>query len=253
MIALLTMAALMIGGMAASASAQSALANHVPGSIHSVDEADQLLQQVAQQRQQIEVQNAIRQNACYDRFFVSACLAKVGEQHRVALSLANQVEIDANVYKRRAKVEERDQNLEAQRRLDIQDREDRARQQAAREASSAEKMRQHEQDAKSAAQREQQFEGAAQQRVIEHQLREQRRAAGEAAAAAQRAENVRKFNQKGLDAAKRQQAVAQKKAEKAEKAEKTKKAAKAEQDATGNASGAATPPDAASPGAVLRP
>ncbi|MEO7032155.1 MAG: hypothetical protein ABI351_04365 [Herbaspirillum sp.] len=231
---------LMMSAVLGDAYAEEPLSDHISGSIHSVEEADQLLARVAQQRQQIEVKNAIQQNACYDRFFVSACLSKVSEQHRAALSGVNTIEIEANIYKRRATVDERDRNLEEQRTKDIQDREDRAKQQAARDASTAEKMRQHKQDAQTAAQRGQQFEGAAQQRVAEHQAHEQQRAAKEAAAAGQRAENTAKFKQKGIEAAERQRVVAQKKAEKAEKAAR-------------KASGITTVPDATSPAAVLRP
>lgn len=236
----LTGVTLAMSGVLVDAYAQAPLTDHISGSIHSVEEADQLLAQVAQQRQQIEVQNVIQQNACYDRFFVSACLSDVSEHRRVALSLVNTIEIEASIYKRRATVDERDRNLAEQRTQDIQDREDRAKQQAARDASTAEKMRQHEQDAQSAAQRGQQFEGAAQQRITEHQAREQQRAAAEAAAAGQRAENIAKFKQKGIEAAERQRVVVQKRAEKAEKEAR-------------KLSGTTTVPDAASPAAVLRP
>ena len=213
-----TSAALPTPDPAADAAPDQQLLDHYqPGSIRSLQQADQILQQVAQQRQQIEGVYLLQQNACYERFFVSSCLGQAEEQHRLALERIRKPEIDANVYKRRAKVDERDRNLEEQRVQDEQDRQQRLQQQRAREAETAEKMQRHARDAHEAAAREEQHAGAAERRVAEHQAREQQRAAQQAADAEQRRKNIDAFNKKRDDALQRQHEVARKKVEKAQR------------------------------------
>lgn len=184
------------------------------GSIHSVEMADQALQDAALERQQLEAGYLAEQYLCYDRFFVSRCLAQAAERHRLALNRIRPVEVEANAYKRRAKVDERDANLAQQRVRDQQDAAQRAAQQREAAISAQQKMERGARDAQAAQANQKLHEGAADRRVAEHNARLQQIQQEEAAGAGERARNVADFEKKRQEAATRQREVAAKKAEK---------------------------------------
>jgi hypothetical protein len=189
-------------------------AQHVPGSIQSVEAADEVLHDIEGARQKIERSYAVEQHACYDRFFVSSCLSRAAERRRLALQQIRPAEIEANVYKRRAKVEERDKNLAEQRLRDQQEAAQRAQQQRDKEISTAAKVEQNAREAQAAAANSRAHAGEAQKRDAEHAARLQKNQAAEAANAGQRAQNIADFEKKRQDAEARQREIAAKKAEK---------------------------------------
>ncbi|KFI06755.1 hypothetical protein [Massilia sp. BSC265] len=98
----------------------SACASVEPGpSVESVDpttsvaQADQRLAAVAAERAAIEARYAEREAVCYEKFFVNHCLDEAKERRRVALVAQRNVEIEAERFKRRVKVEERDREIAA--------------------------------------------------------------------------------------------------------------------------------------------
>lgn len=189
------------------------------GSINSVEMADRALLDAAQERQQFEARYIEEQDRCYDKFFVSHCLAQAAERHRLELNRIRPVEVEANAYKRRAKVDARDENLALQRERDQQDAAQRATQQREAIISSQKKVERGAQGAQAAQAKEKLHEGDADKRIAEHNARLQDVQQQEAAGAAERAQNVADFEKKRLASEARQREVAAKKAEKERKRE----------------------------------
>lgn len=188
---------------------------HPAGSIRSTETADQVLQEAEALRQQVEARFLAEQNRCYDRFFVSHCLENAAERHRLELQLIRPVEIEANVWKRRAKVEQRDRNLEQQRERDQQGERQRAEQQRQREAEAASKIERKAQDGQEVERNSRRHEGEAERRIAEHAERLKKQQQEEAAKAGERARNTAEYERKRLASEARQREIAERKAEKA--------------------------------------
>lgn len=231
--------ALMLAGVPPAFAQDEAVAawaaRHGAGSVQSAEAADQALREAQEQRQQVEARYVAQQNRCYDRFFVSYCLGKVAEWHRATLALIRPVEIEADVWKRRAKVEERDRNLEQQRARDQQDALQRAEQQRQRQADTAEKMERKARETEATEEKSRQHQGEADRRIAEHEARLKEQQRQEAAKAGERARNIAEYDRKRRESEARQREIAAKKAEKARQ-----KAA--EQGAAGAAATPSTPP-----------
>jgi colicin import membrane protein len=79
----------------------------------SVAQADARLADVALERAAIESRFAEREAICYDKFFVNNCLDEARERRRLALAAQRAIEIEAEYFKRKNKVEERDKAIAA--------------------------------------------------------------------------------------------------------------------------------------------
>jgi colicin import membrane protein len=172
----------------------------VPAST-SVAQANAKLAQVAAARAAIEGAYGASERVCYTKFFVNNCLDAAKEKRRADLVLQAAIEDEAEYYKRKVAVDERDREV-AQAIKDYE--QDQARAAAmpappprpevkplvAPKATLA--ARSARREAKAAA-----------------------RAAKELADAPRRAANVRQYEQRKLDAERRQRAIAEKKAAKA--------------------------------------
>ena len=77
--------------------------------------ADQALAEAVQQRAVIETRFTRDQRDCYRKFFTTSCLDDAKERRRIALGQVRAVEVEANSYKRHARVRERDKALEERR------------------------------------------------------------------------------------------------------------------------------------------
>lgn len=95
---------------------------HPAGTIASVETAERALAEAAAARADIEAVFTTAKRACYPVFFTTACLDKAAEQRRTALAKLRPVEIEAEIFKRRARVIERDNDL-AERERTAQDEE----------------------------------------------------------------------------------------------------------------------------------
>lgn len=89
----------------------SVIERYPSGAITSTETAAQALADVKQQSALIETQFAENEAACYEKFFVTFCLDKAKQRRRMALKQLESIEVEANAYNRRARVEERDQAL----------------------------------------------------------------------------------------------------------------------------------------------
>jgi len=84
-----------------------------PAPTTSPEQAEQRLAAVATERAAIEARYADREVVCYDKFFVNRCLDEAREERRAALVTQRAIEIEASLFLRRLKVEERDQAIAA--------------------------------------------------------------------------------------------------------------------------------------------
>ena len=82
-----------------------------PAPTTSPEQAEQRLAAVAAERAAIEARFADREIVCYDKFFVNRCLDEAREVRRAALVTQRAIEIEASLYLRRLKVEERDKAI----------------------------------------------------------------------------------------------------------------------------------------------
>lgn len=81
------------------------------GTISTTDNADRALADAAFERAAVEQRYASEQGECYSRFFATACMEDAKERRRKALAEIRVVEVEANEYKRKARVAERDRAL----------------------------------------------------------------------------------------------------------------------------------------------
>ena len=94
----------------------TALAARFPAAaINSEEVANQALAEAATERTAIAAQFADDERACYSKFFGTSCLENAKSRRRLALRLVHRVEVDANTFKRRQRVVERDNQLEQRR------------------------------------------------------------------------------------------------------------------------------------------
>ena len=77
----------------------------------SVDEAARRLEEVNAARARIEAEYAASEQVCYAKFFVNNCLDAAKEKRRGALAQQNAVEVEAQYFQRKAKVEQRDRDV----------------------------------------------------------------------------------------------------------------------------------------------
>jgi colicin import membrane protein len=110
-----------------------------PGSIKSVAVAEKVLSAVGDERARIEANYAAEQTACYPKFFMTSCMDKAREQRRYALAQIRPVEIQAEVFTRRDRVEQRDKVLAEKRAQDEAEAPQRAKEAKEREVANARK------------------------------------------------------------------------------------------------------------------
>lgn len=186
-----------------SGASSSVIVERYPsGSIQSVMAADQALADVLQQRSQAEARFSDAERACYSKFFVTSCIDAAKEVRRRALVEIQQVEIEANALKRRARVEQRDKALADKAPLiapivkPVKEPND-------KDAATQKK------DSDSA-----QHSAASRDRVAQHEAKLERLKTEESADAQKRAEKVAAFEKKARDAQEHQRELAARKAEK---------------------------------------
>ena len=183
-------------------------------SIRSMPDADAALIEVAKERAEIEARYLADEQACHPKFFATSCIEQAKERRRNSLSKLRPVEIEANAFKRQARVRERDAALAERLESAEKDRQERMSGVATSHADSA-PGRQEEPSQKVQA-------TLFSDRGERHEAKMKRRHMDDAATTEKRAENIAAYEKKKRNALARQQEVAQRKAEKAKKREATK-------------------------------
>ena len=79
--------------------------------VASTEQADAALAEVRRERASIDARYAAAEQVCYAKFFVTNCLDKAKEERRIKQAYLNAVENDAQYFKRKASVDERDRQL----------------------------------------------------------------------------------------------------------------------------------------------
>ena len=182
----------------------------------SVAQADERLAAVAAERAAIEARYAEREAVCYDKFFVNNCLDEAKERRRLALAAQRAIEVEAEYFKRKHTVEERDKAI--------------AEAEAKFQAEEAATAAQPPAPPKTIAPVPPPRRSTVPDRIARRNARAAQEAAAEPANAAARAANVAAFEEKRRKSEERQREVAQRKADHAAKraaqqAEKEKAAA----------------------------
>ncbi len=176
------------------------------GSIQSTESADEAIKTVAEARAQIERRHLEDRQACYPKFFTTACLDKATERRRQDMAAVRPIELEANSYIRHARVAERDRRLE-----------EAAKEREAKDATRSSVPVPQINDTPSAsdvsdAQRAARAQAHAEKNA-ERARRERERQASAAADAQKRAENVERYEEKQRESLERQKEVERRKAE----------------------------------------
>jgi colicin import membrane protein len=188
--------------------------------IDSVAKADRALSEAASARALIQAQYAAGQRSCASKFFANACIDRAKEQQRSGFALIRPIELEASAFKRRDRVDKRDQAL--------QDKQAKAASDTAFDSTVQDKDKSTEQAmAQRAGQtqkkhvRQASLQSAADDRVKRHQEKLQRLEQEDARQESQRASNVDRYQEKVRTAAEHQKKLAEKRKRKAlEKANK---------------------------------
>jgi hypothetical protein len=190
-------AALALAALAGCASNRApSVAPPVPQST-SVAEADRKLAEVARARAQAETEFAASEQICYTKFFATDCLDKARDKRRTTLAGLRAIEVEAQRYKRRVDVEQRDRELaDAQQKY--------AEEEARRAAEPPPPPRQ-------VAPPPAPKPAAIVDRAAVHAEKLKRERAAEQAAAAKRAANVAAFEKRKRESEQRKKEVEQKK------------------------------------------
>jgi colicin import membrane protein len=199
----------------AQAATPSSLAQRYPaGAFQSVEAADHALEETKRERTRIEAQFAQEERACYPKFFTASCLQEAKERRRRALAQLRSIEIDANGYKRRERVVERDKALAEKQAKDEVDAPRREQERQQKEAELLQKSANKDAGTESRESADEAHRADAGKRVAAHEAKLKRQAAEDAANAQQRAENIAAYEKKVQEAQQRQREIAAKKAEK---------------------------------------
>lgn len=181
------------------------------GSIRSVSEADAALAEAATERKQIEARFHAEEQACHPKFFATSCIEQAKDRRRNALSAVRPVEIEANAFKRQARVTEKDKALEERLAKDEKKRQERAEHMSTRPAAQSDADPAPEEPSRKAQ------STLSSDRAEKHEAKLKQKQADDAANAEKRAENIVAYEKKKQDALARQQKVAERKAEKEKK------------------------------------
>ncbi|MEN3276436.1 MAG: colicin import rane protein [Massilia sp.] len=204
--------ALMLGLLAACASNSPAPPSETVAPTTSVAQAEERLANVAAERAAIEARYAAREAVCYEKFFVNDCLDEARQRRRSALAVQRAVEVEAEYFIRKNKVDERDRAM-AEAEAEYQAQEARAAANPPEAPKGVEPLP----PARPTA---------VNKRMAARNARLQQEAASAQAEAAKRAANVADYEERRRKSEERQRVVAQRKAER----EAKRAAARAEQE-----------------------
>jgi colicin import membrane protein len=185
------------------------------GSIRSVAEADAALSEAAAERSEIEARYVVEEQACHPNFFTTSCIQKAKDRRRIALAALRPIEIEANAFKRKARVAERDQALMERLEKDERQRLERESRVPAAELAPAAVNKEE------PLQKAQPTNDLAAEKTLPTEKSQpsavKRQKAEDPISAEKRAANIAAYEKKKRDALERQQKVAQRKAEKEQK------------------------------------
>ena len=173
----------------------------------SVAQATRRLDEVKSERAATEAAFAASEQVCYAKFFVNNCLDAAKEKRRSSLAVLRAIEVEAEHYKRKAAVDQRDREVAEA----VRDFEQGEARMAAQPAPAPRVVPERRAAAPKASMKN---------RKATRAVKEAQRAQQEHADAPKRAASAKEFEERKLKAQERQKEVAEKMAEKAAKAAK---------------------------------
>lgn len=193
-------------------------ARYPAGSIRSVEEADAALAAAEKERAEAKARYMAEEQACHPKFFATSCIDNARERRRKAEASIRPVEIEANTFKRQARLESREKALAERMARDEKERRERASMAQVPDAATPQ------QDGLPPAQESPPEEPArttkaniSPDRSAKHEEKLKRKQVEDAANADKRTENIAAYEKKKQEALERQQKVAERKAEKERK------------------------------------
>lgn len=217
----------------------SVVSRFPPGSIQSVESANTALADAEKERSEIETRFTQKKQACMPKFFASSCVDEAKERRRRALLKLRPIEIEANTFKRKARVTSRDEALEKSRQKDADAGIDRDAPSPAPAPFGTEAVPPVDADAR-AGRKLPKKTGV--DRAARHEERVKKTPEEESAEEAMRAKNVAEYEKKVKAAEARQQELARRKAEKYQKIEEKRKLKDAAVQSPGAPSSTSAPP-----------
>jgi colicin import membrane protein len=187
------------------------------GSIKSSKMADAALADVSKERSAIEARFVAEDQACHPQFFATSCMDQAKEHRRHALRQLHRIENEAHVFKRQARVAERDQALEGKGAPARADTQEGAKRQQAHESLGSRKAADGTSEEQASEAKRKVQTTIFSDRDARHEAKLKRLEVEEAGNAKKRAENVAAYEKKAQEAQARQKEVAAKKAEKDQK------------------------------------
>lgn len=185
------------------------------GSIKSLETAQAVLDEVAEDRQAVQLRYVLDQRACYPKFLVNKCLEEARDRKRLADKDLKQAEYEANVFQRQANVDDRDRSLADQRAKDQEDAARRQAEQKQKEAAAARKVQESNDKNREVQQRiDANKDVPADYRVREHEAKQRQQQTEDAARAPQRAANAAERQRRIQEAEQHRLEVERNKAEK---------------------------------------
>ncbi len=194
----------------ATASVSDIVGRYPAGSIQSVEMADAALADTGRARAGIEVRFSAEERACYSKFFAASCVEQAKDRRREALMQLRKVELEANSFQRKERVQERDRALaerQAKAQADSQERAEIPVKSKDVEGPALERKPAIQLDEQPVLQAE---------RSARHEAKMNRVQAEESKDAKKRAENAAAYEKKVQAAQERQKKVAERKAKKEE-------------------------------------
>lgn len=184
-----------------------------PDSIRSEETADRLLAELASERAIVNSRYEEEQSKCAPKFFINNCMEVAVDQRREAILKLRRLENEANLFKRRQRVIERDLALEESRKKDA------AKALSVVPANSEDSPKSPEkkplvQPVSNTLKSSEDTGKGPTKRQIEHNQREESRKQDDAAKASSRAEKIASYERKVKASEDRQLEIARRKAEK---------------------------------------
>ncbi|WP_147376768.1 hypothetical protein [Noviherbaspirillum saxi] len=208
-----------------SADPNSVVSRFPAGSIKSIEMADTALADANRERAEIQARFAQEEQACHPKFFASSCVEDAKERRRRAQLKLRPVEIEANTFKRQARVTARDEALATKRQKDAAagiDRDSATPPMSSTPPTSAAKGNEAVQEPSEKAPKNKPKHAQGKpspDRAARHESRQEQARAEEEANAAKRAQNIADYEKKVKASEQRQQEIARRKAEKQQKVE----------------------------------
>jgi colicin import membrane protein len=187
------------------------------GSIKSSKTADAALADVSKERSAIEARFVAEDQACHPQFFATSCMDQAKERRRHALRQLHRIENEAHVFKRQARVAERDQALERKDAPERAETQERAKRQQVHESVGSRAEVDGASDEKAPETKRKVQATIFSDREARHEAKLKRLEVEEAGIAKKRAESVAAYERKSQEAQARQKEIAAKKAEKEQK------------------------------------